>query len=69
MILHLNLGPRVNHSAQVCYFGEKHPTTGNETWKEETCQPNEDHCFQMVSQSGFEVRQVSESDCGKLCAF
>ena len=46
---------------QVCYFGEKHPSTGNETWKQETCQPNEDHCFQMVSKSGFEVRQVSGS--------
>ena len=46
---------------QVCYFGEKHPTTGEETWKHETCQPNEDHCFQMVSKSGFEVRQVSQS--------
>ena len=34
-----------------CWFGEKHPSTGNETWKVEVCQDNEDHCYQ-VSQAG-----------------
>ena len=47
----------------VCYFGEKHSSTGNETWKPEICQPNEDHCFQMVSKDGFESREVS-GECG-----
>ena len=34
-------------STMRCWFGEKHPDTGNETWKVEVCQPNEDHCFQV----------------------
>ena len=34
-----------------CWFGEKHPSTGNETWKVEVCQDNEDHCYQ-VRQAG-----------------
>ena len=34
-----------------CWFGEKHPSTGNETWKVEVCQDNEDHCYQ-VGQEG-----------------
>merc|ERR1712131_415078 len=27
-----------------CWFGEKHPSTGNETWKVEVCEENENHC-------------------------
>ena len=30
-----------------CWFGEKHPSTGNETWKVEVCEENENHCYQV----------------------
>ena len=35
-----------------CWFGEKHPSTGNETWKVEVCQDNEDHCYQVSQAEG-----------------
>jgi len=49
--------PPTQPSTMRCWFGEKHSGTGNETWKVEVCQENEDHCFQMVSKDGFESRE------------
>ena len=40
-----------------CWFGEKHPDTGNETWKVDICLDNEDHCYQLVSKDGYEMRE------------
>jgi len=40
-----------------CWFGEKHPSTGNETWKVEVCEENENHCYQLVSLTGYETRE------------
>ena len=40
-----------------CWFGEKHPHTSNETWKVDICLDNEDHCYQLVSKDGYEMRE------------
>jgi len=49
--------PTTQPTTMRCYFGEQHHSTGNETWKVEVCQENENHCFQIVSKTGFESRE------------
>jgi len=49
--------PPTKPSTMRCWFGEKHSSTGVEDWKVEVCQPNENRCFQMVSDDGFESRE------------
>ena len=39
-----------------CWFGEQHPGI-NETWRVEVCQENEDHCYQLVDNEGYESRE------------
>merc|ERR1711936_345126 len=49
--------PPTQPNTMRCYFGERHPGTGPETWKVETCQDNENFCFQIVSGDGYESRE------------
>ena len=46
-----------------CWFGEKHPSTGNETWKVEVCQDNEDHCYQVSQAEGTQGRGQGVVQC------
>jgi len=49
--------PPTQPNTMRCWFGEKHHGTGNETWKVEVCQANENHCYQITSPTGFESRE------------
>jgi len=52
--------PTPNPSTMSCWFGEKHPYTGEEDWKKEVCESTEHFCFQLVHGEGDQRTEVRE---------